>query len=159
MKLVSITALALSLSAACASPALAGSSSGSPALAVAALIAPYSPDLSALDKVTVAALFDGESGKVAAKKISITADKIACRSSNVDLTSRSCELTFKGGTHALKGREANELFATLALAGVPPEGAAGSNIASASKLRCTLDIAAIKQRDGGGASCSFDGGN
>lgn len=159
MKLASITALALCLSAASASPALAGSSSGSPALALAALIAPYSPDLTALDKVTVAALFDGESGKVAAKKISVTADKIACRTSNVDLTSRSCELTFKGGTHALKGREANELFATMALAGVAPEGAAGSNVAGASKLRCTLDIAAIKQKDGGGASCSFEAGN
>ena len=100
-----------------------------------------------------------ESGKVAAKKISVTADKIVCRISNVDLTSRSCELTFKGGKHSLRGREANELFATMALAGIAPEGAAGSNIAGESKLNCTFDVAAIKQKDGGGASCVFEVGN
>jgi hypothetical protein len=47
----------------------------------------------------------------------------------------------------------------MALAGIAPEGAAGSNIAGASQLNCTLDVAAIKQKDGGGASCSFDSGN
>jgi hypothetical protein len=159
MKPARIAALALSLSLACASMALAASASGSPALALAAVIAPYAPDLSPLDKVTIAALFDGETGKVAAKKIAVTAEKITCRTSNVDLTSRSCELTFKGGKHSLTGREANELFATMALAGIAPEGAAGSNIAGISKLTCTLDIAAIKQKDGGGASCSFDAPN
>jgi hypothetical protein len=159
MKPACIAATALSLSLVFASHAFAGSASGSPALALAAVIAPYAPDLSPLDKVTVAALFDGESGKVAAKKIAVTAEKIVCRTSNVDLTSRSCELTFKGGKHSLKGREAGELFATMALAGIAPEGAAGSNIAGLSKLNCTLDTAAIKQKDGAGASCSFEAGN
>jgi hypothetical protein len=159
MKPARMAAIALSLSLVCASQALAGSASGSPALALAAVIAPYSPDLSPLDKVTVAALFDGESGKVAAKKITVTADRIMCRTGNVDLTARSCELTFKGGKHSLQGREANELFATMALAGVMPEGAAGSNISGASKLSCTLDVGAIKQKDGAGASCSFGAGN
>ena len=159
MKPARLAVLALSLSLAGSSTALAASASGSSALALAVVIAPYSPELSPLDKVTVAALFDGESGKVAAKKIAVTAEKIACRTSNVDLASRSCELTFNGGKHSLKGREANELFATMALAGIAPEGAAGSNIAGASKLNCTLDVAAIKQKDGSGASCSFDSGN
>jgi hypothetical protein len=159
MKPARTAAIALSLSLVFASQALAGSASGSPALALAAVIAPYAPDLSPLDKVTVAALFDGESGKIAAKKIAVTADRIVCRTGNVDLTSRSCELTFKGGKHSLQGREANELFATMALAGIAPEGAAGSNIAGATKLSCALDVAAIKQKDGGGASCSFDAGN
>jgi hypothetical protein len=159
MKPARVAVIALSLSLASASPVLAGSASGSSALALAAVIAPYSPDLSPLDKITVAALFDGESGKVAAKKIAVTADKIVCRSGNVALTSRSCELTFKGGKHSLQGREANELFATMAAAGVAPEGAAGSNIAGVSKLNCTLDVGAITQKDGGGASCSFDAGN
>jgi hypothetical protein len=156
MKPARIAAFAVSLSLLSGSAAFAGSASGSPALALAAVIAPYAPDLSPLDKVTVAALFDGESGKVAAKKISVTAEKIVCRTSNVDLTSRSCELTFKGGKHSLKGREAGELFAAMALAGIAPEGAAGSNIAGVSKLNCALDVAAIKQKDGGGASCSFE---
>jgi hypothetical protein len=154
-----MAAIALSLSLVFASHARAGSASGSPALALAAVIAPYASDLSPLDKVTVAALFDGESAKVAAKKIAVTADRIVCRSGNVDLTSRSCELTFKGGKHSLQGREANELFATMVAAAIAPEGAAGSNIASLSTLSCTLDIGAIKQKDGGGASCSFDSGN
>ena len=158
MKPVRIAALAL-LSMTCASAAVAGSASGSAALALAAAIAPYSPDLSPLDKVTVAALFDGETGKVAAKKISVTADRIMCKTGNVDLAARSCELTFKGTRHSLQGREANELFATMALAGIAPEGAAGSNIAGVSQLNCTLDIAAIKQKDGSGASCSFETGN
>jgi hypothetical protein len=47
----------------------------------------------------------------------------------------------------------------MALAGIAPEGAAGSNIAAVSKLNCSLDVAAIKQKDGGGATCSFDVGN
>jgi len=159
MKPARLAALALFLTVTGGATALAASASGSSALALAALIAPYSPDLSPLDKVTIAALLDGESGKVAAKKIAVTAEKIVCRTSNVDLTSRSCELTFKDGKHSLTGREANELFATLALAGTAPEGAAGSNIAGVSKLNCTLDVAAIKQKDGAGASCSFDAGN
>lgn len=159
MKPARLAALALSLSLASGTTALAASASGSPALALAAVIAPYAPDISPLDKVTTAALFDGESGKVAAKKIAVTAEKIVCRTSNVDLTSRSCELTFKGGKHSLKGREANELFATMALAGIAAEGAAGSNIAGVSKLNCTLDVATIKQKDGSGASCSFDAPN
>lgn len=159
MKPAHMAAIACCLSMTLASQALAGSASGSPALALAAVIAPYSPDLSPLDKVTVAALFDGESGKVAAKKISVAADKVTCRNSNVDLTARSCELIFKGGKHTLGGREANELLATMAQAGIAPEGAAGSSIASVSKLSCTLDVAAIKQKDGGGASCSFDAAN
>ena len=54
MKPARMAAIALSLSLASACPALAGSASGSPALALAAVIAPYSPDLSPLDKVTVA---------------------------------------------------------------------------------------------------------
>jgi hypothetical protein len=159
MKIKSIAALALSLVAASASAADLGSVSGSPALALAAVIAPHSPDLSSADKATVAELFDGETGKVSARKISVMADKIMCRTSNVDLTSRSCELTFKGGKRSLRGRQANELFATMAQAGIAPEGAAGSNIESVSKLNCTLDVGQVKQKDGGGASCKYDAGN
>ena len=124
-------AVALLLSMATASAALAGSASGSSALALAALVARCSPDLSAADKKTVATLFAGSTGVAGAKKISVTADKLMCRTSNVDLTSRSCEITYKGGKKTMKGREANELFATAALAGIAPEGAAGSNIESA----------------------------
>lgn len=156
MKVITIAALALSLVGTSASAADMGSVTGSTALALAAVVAIHSPDFSSADKATVAALFDGETGKAGSGKIAVAADKIMCRTSNVDLTARSCELTFRGGKRSFKGRQANELFATLAQAGITAEGAAGSNIASASKLTCTLDVAAIKQKDGGGASCAFD---
>ena len=151
--------LALLIFVAHTSAASAGSASGSSALALAALVAQCSPALSAAEKKTVAALFAGNTGGKATGKISVTADKLMCRTSNVDLTSRSCELTYKTAKHNLKGRQANELFATMALAGIAAEGAAGSNIAAVSKLNCSLDVAAIKQKDGGGATCSFDAGN
>jgi hypothetical protein len=83
---------------------------------------------------------------------------VVCRVSNVDITSRSCELTFGSQKRTLTGREANELFATAVVAGIAPEGAAGSSIASVSKLKCTLDPNEIKQKAGGGAECSFETG-
>ena len=55
-----------------------------------------SPLLTADEREAVSALFVGQSGVRYAKKISVTADKIVCRVSNVDITARSCELTFKG---------------------------------------------------------------
>ncbi|MEH2613731.1 hypothetical protein [Bradyrhizobium sp. AZCC 1693] len=94
-----------------------------------------------------------------AKKISVTADKIVCRVSNVDITARSCELTFNGARQTITGRRASEIFATEAMAGVPADGAAGSVLESLSKLNCTLDPAAIRLKAGGGASCSFETGN
>ena len=96
------------------------------------------------------AFFVGQSGVRYAKKISVTADKIVCRVSNVDITARSCELTFKGAKQTITGRRASEIFATEAMAGVPPDGAAGSVSESLSKLNCTLDPAEIRKKAGGG---------
>ena len=159
MQLGKLAILTLSLAVAGVTTASAASILGPTALALAAVVAPYSPLLSSGEKKTVAAFFAGDTNVRYAKKISVTADKIVCQTSNVDITARSCELTFKTGTHSLKGREANELFATEAMAGIPPEGAAGSNFESLSKLNCTLDPKAIEQKAGGGAECSFDTGN
>jgi hypothetical protein len=153
------TILALSLSIAGAATASAAPVSGPTALALAAVVAPSSPLLSPGEKHAVAALFAGHTAIPYAKKIAVIADKIVCRTSNVDIAARSCQLTFKTGTRSLTGREANEVFATLATAGVQAEGAAGSNIESLSKLNCTLDPNAIRQKDGSGAECAFDGGN
>ena len=83
---------------------------------------------------------------------------MVCRVSNVDITSRSCELTFGSRKRTLTGREANEVGATAAAAGVPSEGAAGSSIESISKLRCTIDPNEIMQKAGGGANCIFETG-
>jgi hypothetical protein len=80
---------------------------------------------------------------------------IVCRVSNVDITARSCELTFDNGARPLKGREANEVNATLTAAGAIAEGAAGSMIQTVTNLSCTLDPNVIKDNSGGGADCSF----
>jgi hypothetical protein len=141
-----------------AASAAATSVSGSVALALAGVVAPYSP-LPAAEKKAVAAFFAGNTNVSYAKKITVTADKIVCRTSNVDITARSCELTFKGSTRTLKGREANEIFATEVMAGVPSDGAAGSIFESLSKLSCTLDPKALKDKAGAGADCSFEPGS
>ena len=51
------------------------------------------------------------------------------------------------------------LFATEAMAGIPADGAAGSNFESLSKLNCTLDPAQLKAKVGGGAECSYEAAN
>lgn len=132
---------------------------GPNALALAGVVALYSPLLSGEERETAAALFVGEKDIPYGKKITISADKIVCRVSNVDITARSCELTFKGKKQTIAGRRASEVFATVALAGVPSDGAAGSIFESLSNLSCTLDPKAIKQKDGSGANCSFEPGN
>jgi hypothetical protein len=133
--------------------------SGPNALALAGVVALYSPLLSGDERETAAALFVGEKDVPYTRKITITADKIVCRVSNVDLTARSCELTFRGKKQTIGGRRASEVFATEALAGVPSDGAAGSIFESLSNLNCTLDPKAIKQKDGSGANCTFGPGN
>ncbi len=132
---------------------------GPTALAVAAVIAPYSPLLNPGEKKVIAGLFDGNS-KISypKKKLSVGADTVMCRISNVAITERGCEITFSKGKRSLKGRAANEVYATLASAGVAAEGAAGSMIENISKLSCTLDLGEIKQNAGGGADCSWESG-
>lgn len=132
---------------------------GPTALAVAAVIAQYSPLLNPGEKKVIAGLFDGKS-KISypKKKLSVSADTVMCRISNVAITERSCEITFTKAKHSLKGRAANEVYATLASAGVTAEGAAGSMIENVSKLSCTLDLGEIKQNAGGGADCSWESG-
>jgi len=131
-----IPALALTVVQTTASAA-PGSASGPSGLALAAVIAQHSPAVRAFDKRVIARLF---------------------RVSNVDITSRSCELNFGARKRTLTGREANEVGATMAAAGIPSEGAAGSSIESVSKLRCTIDPNEIMQKAGGGAQCNFETG-
>jgi hypothetical protein len=143
-------------SAASAAPATL---TGPTALAVAAVVAQYSTLLNPGERKVIAGLFDGN-GKISypKKKLSVSADIVTCRISNVAIAERSCDIVFSKGKHSLKGREANEVYATLASAGVTAEGAAGSMIESISKLSCTLDLDAIKQSAGAGADCSWAAG-
>lgn len=76
---------------------------------------------------------------------------------NIDITLRTCELTFSVGERALTGLEANEVSATGMIAGASSEGAAGSIIESISKLVCTIDPNEI-MKVGGGAECTFETG-
>jgi hypothetical protein len=127
-------------------------------LALAGVVAPYSPLLNARERRVIASLFDGNANFPASGRISVKVDSVVCRISNVDITARACELTFGAYRRGLDGRAANELYATLAAAGLTAEGAAGSLIESISKLDCTLDPSVIRQRAGGGAECSFETG-
>ena len=151
--------LAVSLGFGGISAASAASVSGSTALALAGVIAPLSPVLTGAEKKAVAMLFAASSDIPYKKPIVVTADKIVCRTSNVDITARSCEVTFGKKVKTVNGPTANEIFATEALAGVPPEGAAGSSFESLTKLKCTIDPNAIRQKDGSGADCTFETGN
>jgi hypothetical protein len=159
MKKLIISALALTVgqTAAFAAP---GTAAGPTALALAAVIAQHSPAVRAFDRRVIARLFRGNTsfGFTPNTKISVDADSVVCRVSNVDITSRSCELSFGARKRTLTGREANEVGATAAAAGVPSEGAAGSSIETISKLRCTIDPNEIMQKAGGGANCSFETG-
>lgn len=158
--------LAAALSIAFAEIAVASSAAAVTAaapisLALAGVVAPYSPLVSARDKRVIARLFDGNANMdfPAGGKISVKADAIVCRVSNVDITLRDCELTFGTYKRGVDGRAANELYATLAAAGLTAEGAAGSMIESMSKLDCTLVPSLIRQKAGGGAECTFETGS
>ena len=139
--------------------AQAGSVTGQAALALAGVVAPASPLLGTGEKEAVAMLFAGNSDIPYKKKIVVSADKVVCRVSNVDITARSCELTFGKKVKTINGHPANDVFATEAMAGIPSDGAAGSMFESLSKLSCTLDPQVIKDKAGGGADCSFEAAN
>ena len=138
--------------------AKAGTVSGAAALALATVVVRYSPSASAIDKHELANLFDGNpvNGFPQDQRIVVKADYIACRTSDVDITERSCELTFGRQKLALTGLKANELNATAIQAGIPSEGAAGTVFESLAHLTCLIDPNEIKQKGGGGAACTFD---
>ncbi|WP_202899224.1 hypothetical protein [Methylocapsa aurea] len=138
--------------------AIAGSASGSGALALAALVAEYSPDVKASDKIVLGKFLNGKSDAPypSDKKITVASAAVSCRASNVDITQHSCDLTFGAKKVTTNGRKAHELYATLAEAGAPPDGAAGSIFEAVSDLDCTIDPAEVKQKAGGGANCTFD---
>ncbi|HEY7300476.1 MAG TPA: hypothetical protein VH684_21480 [Xanthobacteraceae bacterium] len=142
------------------SSACAATASGPSALALAAVVAAHSGSLlGGFDRRALSRLFDGKRPIIRrVNKITVAVDSIVCKTSNVDITARSCELTFKNHKRNLNGRDANEIYGTLAVAGVMSEGAAGSITESIMKLECTIDPAVIEQKSGGGATCTFETG-
>ncbi len=138
-------------------PAPAAQTSGAMALALAALVAEHAPALPARDRYVVAALFAGNERIYypAGRSIVVRASKVQCRISDVQITARSCQLTAGGRTKTLTGEPANALYATLAAAGVPSDGAEGSIYEQVQGLACTLTPSVIVQNGGGGASCAY----
>ena len=139
---------------------LAATASDGGALALASLIAEHSPLLTANEKKVMALMLNGNLSFSFPmnKKISVQADNIVCRASDVDITVHSCDLTFGKKMASLKGRSAHELFATLREVGVAPGAAAGTIFESLTQLSCTIDPNEVKQKDGGGAECTFNPG-
>jgi len=140
------------------SPVRAATASGPSALALAAVVVAHSGSLlGAFDTRAILRLFGGKRPIIKrVNTIRVAVDSITCKMSDVDITARSCELAFKNHKRNLVGRDANELYGTLALAGVTSEGAAGSIAASIMRLECTIDPAVIEQKSGGGATCTFE---
>jgi hypothetical protein len=137
--------------------AFAETADGNGALALSAIVGETSPLLSARDKSVLAKFLNGQTNVTYpdGQTISLTARKLTCRASNVDLTAHSCEISFDGKTVMLSGRRAHELYATLAEIGVPADGAAGSTFEAVSNLKCTIDPNQVKQKSGGGAHCDY----
>lgn len=137
--------------------ALAESADGNGALALAALVAENSPLLGATDKAVLAKFLNGQTNVayLAGETTLVSADKITCRASNVDITEHSCDLAFGKKTVMLMGRRAHELYTTLAEIGVQAEGAAGSSFAALSNLKCAINPSEVQDKSGGGAHCDY----
>lgn len=138
-------------------PAAAETVNGSGALALAALVGNVSPVIAPEDRAALMKLLDGQE-KLAVQpgqKIVVHADKITCRSSNIEIAAHSCALSFGERQANLTGRAAHELYATLAEIGVPPDGAAGSVYESLSNLACDIDPGEIIENAGTGARCAY----
>jgi len=135
-----------------ARPGLAGNAE----LALAALVGLHSPRLANADKALLEKFLDSDpKAGASAAKFAVAAEAVTCRSSDVDITSHSCELDFDGKKILLKGRQAHELYATLIENGVSADGAAGSIYEAIVKLDCAIDPSLVKEESGGGASCKF----
>jgi hypothetical protein len=142
-----------------AASAASMTASGPSALALAAVVAAHGASVGSFDRRAMSRWFEGRGPLITrVNKITVRAESVICKMSNVDITARTCELTFRSGKRTLTGRDANEVYATLVIAGAMPEGAAGSMIVAIKNLECTIDPSAIKEKAGGGASCTFETG-
>ena len=135
-----------------ASPASAGNSE----LSLAALVGLHSPHLSAPEKEQLEKYLEGDAKAFAhLGKITVAAEAVTCRISNVDVTHHDCELDFGATRTSFEGRRAHEIYATLIENGVPSDGVVGSIYEGILKLHCVINPAEVKEMAGGGASCSF----
>lgn len=124
------------------------------------LVGVHQPNLSPGDKKALVDLLDAENNFYwpIGRKITVQADAVVCKASNVDITARTCDLAFGKKKLTIKGRAGHEIFATIAEAGVASEGAAGSIYESLSHLRCVIDPRQVFDKAGAGADCKFTPG-
>jgi hypothetical protein len=157
MRRLAILALPLLIAA---PPVNAASTGGNAGLALAARVGAHSPTLSAQQKAILQRMLDGnlDFHYPADQKIVVKADAVTCRASNVDISSHSCALTFGSHKPSISGDAGAALYATMVWAGVPSDGAAGTIYEAVKNLVCTIDPNGVKQRDGGGADCTFNPG-
>ena len=134
--------------------AYADTSSGSPGMALAALIAQHSPTVSAANKWRLMQyLGNHNAGPGAPALITVTAKGLQCLSGNVAENFHNCDLTYGGSHVSINGRAANELYATAVENGVQPDGAAGKMEFVLKDLTCT-----VKPHDigtGGAVACNW----
>lgn len=133
---------------------------GNVALPLATMVGTHQPSLSPSDRKALVDLLDADINFYwpIGRKITVQADAAICKASNVDITARTCELTFGRKKITIRGRAAHELFATIAETGVPSEGAAGSIYESVSHMRCVIDPRQVFDKSGAGADCTFKPG-
>jgi hypothetical protein len=136
------------------SPAAADVVRGGEALMVSGLVGEHAPTVSTANKVRLRRLMEG--GMVSGSAFNVIAAQVFCRASSVDIASHTCELTFGSRIIRIWGRDAHELMATLTVAGMNPEGAAGSTYLGAANLRCRVEPSVIADHSGGGAECNWD---
>ncbi len=154
MKKIAFLALPLLLAG---QSAFAGGAEGNGAISLAALVGEHSPHLTPAEKALLDKYLNSQpkAPYPAGKKITVIAEAVTCRISDIDITSHSCELTFGVKKVSFEGRKAHELYATLIEAGAPSDGAAGSIYEGIANLDCTVNPAEVKQEGGGGATCKF----
>ena len=141
-----------------AAQAASASGDGGAAIILATIVSENSPTVTVQNKALLAKYANGHAGAPhpAGTVITIVADSVTCRASNVDVTTHSCEIKFGATTRALSGRKAHEVYATLIELGVPSEGAAGSIYEALTQLNCVLKTDEIADCAGSGAKCTFN---
>jgi hypothetical protein len=154
-------AIALTLlGAGLAQAAGGGSTGGHSALALAALVGVHEPALTVAERLHLVRLLNDQMlhGAALHHTIHVHADAVDCTAGDIDIAAFACALKFGVHTVNLHGRVAHELFATIAEAGVPGDGAAGRIHEGLHALSCTIDPAVIAENAGGGADCAFQPG-
>jgi len=139
----------------------ASQSSGNGALALAALVGTQSPALGASEKMVLDRFLAGETNFTlppGVHRITVKADKIACRLGDVAIVVHSCVLTFGSSTVTEDGSRGQEMLATMMENGVSADGAAGTIYYSVAPIVCTVDAAVVQSNGGGGATCTYTNG-